>query len=125
MEALIMMLYNTTEKTYHPIFYIEKPFPSGHDDFKRFKSRGHHTKGFLDKASALSSLGEVREGLKKMGVLVIREELDNIFEWDGIEIPVDIQLRKKLTHEEFKKFFIVDKTITDFSDEWLEKNISN
>lgn len=81
MKALIMMLLNTAEKTYHPIFYFESPFPySEGNDLVRFKSKGHRTTGFTNRQDALDSIQtELIDRLKE--TCIIYTELDGDLEW--------------------------------------------
>jgi len=50
MNYLLAILYNEKLKRYHPIAFVEAPFPGGSDNNSgtstRFKSTGHHTEGF-------------------------------------------------------------------------------
>ncbi len=60
MEALIMMLKNTSTGKFHPIFYIEKPMPDleseANKKYIRYRSKGHHTEGFLDREEAVKNI---------------------------------------------------------------------
>ena len=101
MEALIMMLKNTKENTYHPIMYFESPFAGGHENdgnqkIIRYKSKGHTTKGFNDRNEAITSIDvEIECKLKEMGYNINRE-LDADLYWDGLGIPADVQIRGKV-----------------------------
>jgi len=92
MEALIMMLFNTKEKTYHPILYFEHPLP-GLSEVIRYKSKGHRTTGFKDREEAIATIKP--ELIDRLPGYKITQELDGDFYWDGIDIPADIQLRSK------------------------------
>lgn len=95
MESLIMMLKNEQTNTYHPIMYLEKPLPYSEEskNIVRYKSKGHRTNGFTDRADALLSIDkELTAQLKDMGYNV-NKELDGDLLWDGIEIPADTQIR--------------------------------
>jgi len=93
MKALIMMLFNVKEETYHPIMYFEHPFAGEDNDVYRFKSKGHRTIGFKDREEALASIEkEVTPQLKKYEVY---KELEGDIPWDGEETPADNQLRNK------------------------------
>lgn len=95
MKALIMMLFNLKEQTYHPIFYFEHPFSSQPDNTFRFKSKGHRTNGFKDKEKALQSIEiEIVSQVKKMGYTLYKE-LETDLPWDGENVPADNQLRDK------------------------------
>jgi len=100
MEALVMMLKNVKENTYHPIMYFESPFPGGYDSESnmsiiRYKSKGHRTTGFSDRQDAVNSIEvEIESKLKEMGYN-LNKELDGDLEWDGIDIPTDVQLRNR------------------------------
>lgn len=98
--ALVMMLKNTKENTYHPIMYFEKPLPGPLDGeanqkLIRYKSKGHRTTGFKDRQAAIDTIEpEIVERLKPMGMTVIKD-LDLDIEWDGIDMPIDTQLRSR------------------------------
>lgn len=92
MKALIMMLFNLKEQTYHPIYYFEHPFPSGNpEDIFRFKSKGHRTIGFKVRQDALESIET--ELVQRLIGYKIYKELDEDLIWEGDDIPADIQLR--------------------------------
>lgn len=101
MEALVMMLKNTKENTYHPIMYFESPFPGGFESevnkkTVRYKSKGHRTTGFLDRQEAIDTIkSELEDRLVDIGYKV-NKELDGDLEWDGIDIPADIQIRNRI-----------------------------
>lgn len=101
MQALVMMLKNTQANTYHPIMYFEHLLPGGHDSeanqkIIRYKSKGHRTIGFADRQEAIDSIKpEMEDKLKEMGYS-LNKELEGDLEWDGIEIPADVQLRSKV-----------------------------
>lgn len=92
MKALISLLKNTKQNSFHPIFYIEHPFPYGENQSKitRYKSKGHHTKGF-------STIGETEseiEAIKlKLNGYQITVEKDELIVWNGEGIPADTQIR--------------------------------
>ncbi len=98
MEALIMMLKNKSKNTYHPILYFEAPLPGGYESegnqkIIRYKSKGHRTTGFIDRQEAVNSIEtKMVAKIKEMGYN-LNKELDGDIEWEGIEIPADVQLR--------------------------------
>ena len=97
MEALVLLLKNKKENTYHPIMYFEKQFPGQNENqtLIRYKSKGHRTIGFIDRQDAINSIKvELDSKLKELGYN-INKELDLDLDWDGISIPADIQLRNK------------------------------
>lgn len=102
MEALVMMLKNTKENTFHPIMYFEALFPGGYESegnqkLIRYKSKGHRTAGFADRADAVNSIAVEIEGkLKEMGYR-LNKELDGDMEWDGDGIPADVQIRNRVS----------------------------
>lgn len=73
MEALVMMLKNTKENTYHPIMYFESLFAGGYESDAnqktlRYKSKGHRTNGFIERQDAVNSIKtEIEDKLKEMG----------------------------------------------------------
>lgn len=100
MEALVMMLKNTKENTYHPIMYFESPFPGGFDSeinqkTVRYKSKGHRTNGLVERKEAIETIStEIEQKLIEMGYNV-NIELDDDIEWDGLDIPADVQIRNR------------------------------
>lgn len=100
MEALIMMLKNENKNTYHPIMYFENMFCGGDENegnqkLIRYKSKGHHTSGFVNREDAIDSIKiELEDKIKEMGYNV-NMELENDLEWDGNGIPADVQLRSR------------------------------
>jgi hypothetical protein len=101
MEALVLLLKNTKDNTYHPIMYFESFFAGGYESeinqkIIRYKSKGHRTNGFSDRKEAIASIdSEIAGKLKEMGYNLNRE-LDGDLEWDGIDIPADVQLRSRV-----------------------------
>lgn len=93
-----MMLFNTATKTYHPILYFEKPFPDleseGNRKLIRYKSKGHRTNGFTDRQEAIDSIDKEMSAdkLKELGYRR-NLELEGNLDWDGLDIPADVQLR--------------------------------
>lgn len=73
------VLKNTATNRFHPIVFRSEPAPSSspEDDSQRYKSRGHHTKGFdtLDEATACI---DEAEGWHNTGLQ---------WEWGGKDIP--------------------------------------
>ncbi len=100
MEALVMMLHNTKTNMFHPIMYMEKLFPGGFEtdgnkNIVRYKSKGHRTNGFTDRQQAIDSIKpEIQDKLTEQGWNV-NMELEGDLEWDGEEMPIDIQLRPR------------------------------
>ena len=93
MKALIMILKNIKNKTFHPIIYRESPFPGDECKVIRYKSVGHRTEGLNSMIEAVKDIEEnLIQKLQKQGYSIVKE-LDDIIVWDGNEIPVDVQLR--------------------------------
>lgn len=91
MKALIMMLFNIKESTYHPILYFESPLPGNPDNLVRYKSKGHRTNGLKSRDEAIETIKpEIDDRLDGW---VITKELDGDIPWDGDGIPADVQLR--------------------------------
>jgi hypothetical protein len=100
MEALVMMLKNTSTGRFHPMFYFESPLPGGiesdaNKQFIRYKSKGHHTDGFDTRELALESITtKLIDQIKSVGYNP-NLELDGDLEWNGKDIPADQQIRYK------------------------------
>ena len=100
MEALVMMLKNTKENKWHPIFYFESDFPGGPDSMLndtviRYKSKGHHTTGFKSREEAVSSINDSLVNQIKSCGYIPNLEIDSDIEWDGEDTPADVQIRPK------------------------------
>jgi len=100
MKVLIMMLFNTSTSTYHPIMYFEHPFFAD-TDLVRFKSKGHRTNGFVDRDMALATIQP--ELVDRLGGYSIYKDLDDNLIWDGEDIPADIQLRNNSWIDNYKE----------------------
>ena len=92
-KALIMLLFNLKDETYHPIFYLEHPFPGKPDNLFRFRSKGHRTTGFKNRQEALDTIQS--ELIDRLPEYVIYQETEVDLPWDGENIPADHQLRDK------------------------------
>lgn len=84
------MLYNTSQKRWHPILFEYHPFPGPDDDRRpdgkelvRVRSKGHHTIGFDSRESALA---DIRSSCEKIEPCPIIDESKDI-QWDGEGIP--------------------------------------
>ncbi len=100
MKLLVMMLFNIAKQTFHPIFYLENPFPGNPDSLTRYKSKMHHTTGFATRDEAIKSINEellpkVKSTFPLYNDIVL--ELKSELQWDGIELPADIQFRNNVT----------------------------
>lgn len=100
MKLLIMMLYNIAKQTFHPIFYLENPLPGNPDNLTRYKSKMHHTTGFTIREDAMKSINEellpkVKSAFPLYNDIVL--ELESELQWDGIDLPADIQIRNNVT----------------------------
>jgi hypothetical protein len=101
MQALVMMLINTSTKRYHPIFYFESPLPGGigseaNTHLIRYKSKGHHATGFDNRNLALTSINTELIGQINSVGYHPNLELDGDLEWDGENIPADTQIRNRI-----------------------------
>ncbi|MBD3627633.1 hypothetical protein [Cyclobacterium sp.] len=93
MRALIKMLFNVKEETFHPILYFESPLPGNPENVVRYKSKGHRTIGLKTREEALATIKpEIEDKLQTMAY-AIKKELDDDIPWDGEVIPADVQLR--------------------------------
>lgn len=91
-----MMLKNVKTNTFHPIYYMEHPFPRGMDEDNkliRYRSKGHRTIGFESRQDALDSIET--ELVANLARYDIHKELENDLEWNGEGIPADTQLRPR------------------------------
>ena len=89
--ALVQMLYNTDKKTYHPIFYYDKPLPGGMENNNkiiRYKSKGHHTTGFASLSEANESAKDLIKKLQSQGDIV-HININEPILWDGKDMPLD------------------------------------
>lgn len=91
-----MMLYNTANKTWHPIFYQEAPMPGSEDDSKngfiRLKSKGHHTSGFETKELAMADVPNLKQKMEEHLYLNVALKTDVDIEWDGSGVPADVTI---------------------------------
>jgi hypothetical protein len=85
MKPIIGMLHNTKEERYHPILFLPNPTPSGMKE--RYKSKNHHTAGFLTRQEALEQITNqfVPWCEKYVGKPDLCLEKD--FPWDGENTP--------------------------------------
>lgn len=99
MKALFMLLHNLTTNTYHPIMYFESPLPGdGNEKLVRYKSKGHHTEGFVNRQDAVDSIlnDKNEEKLKSIGYTMTNQiDTSPDIEWDGKELPLDVQIRNR------------------------------
>lgn len=94
MSAIVKMLKNTSTNQYHPIVYVENPFPGKYNEFTRYKSMGHRTTGIDSREKAVESIdSELLPGLQLMGHVVTLEVEEDV-EWDGVDIPANTLVRK-------------------------------
>lgn len=93
-NPVILMLHNTHTGRYHPILYWECP-PHGAElgDHLRWKSKGHHTNGFQNRAEAVEELLNIarQQNRDKVGGDVYYYYESDVV-WDGEDIPADVCL---------------------------------
>jgi len=77
------MLKNTATGRFHPIVFRYAPPPSGDlsGGFRRYKSIGHHTKGFDTLEEAITHVKEHSEW----------EWTEMVWEWDGEGVPAMVE----------------------------------
>ncbi len=97
MYTLVKMLHNTQKNTFHPIYYLDSPFPGGIENNStviRYKSKGHHTTGFDTREAAVFSANDLIDKLNGMGNIVAVEldENEDLI-WEDNEMPTSIQIR--------------------------------
>jgi hypothetical protein len=103
--SLIVMLFNTNLKRWHPMVYFEAPFPGPLEDQKvlRLKSKMHHTTGFKTREEALESAEKLKNDVKENTLFgKVMEELEFDMLWGGMDLPVDIMIRPFPKPEELK-----------------------
>lgn len=81
-DPVIALIHNTSNGRWHPVVFVDAPFPGG-CDLKRYRSKGHHTDGFDTRDAA------VTHASKDLAPRIARARLalDKVFEWDGDGIP--------------------------------------
>lgn len=89
-DALVMILHNDKEDTYHPILYLESSSPNNPHNLRRFESSGYHPHGFKERVEAVKSIEHMVPTIKGEVILELKR---NII-WDGEEEPVDVQFRE-------------------------------
>lgn len=85
-EYILAILYNEKTTKYHPIIFRFHSLPEEDTTIPRYKSVGHHTKGFISKDEAIAECEESKRKLEADGNSV-GLSLENDFLWDGEEIP--------------------------------------
>ncbi len=91
-NPVILLLHNQKTDRWHPILYWECPPPSGTLGEKlRWKSKGHHTKGFGTRLEAITGLMDICKSQyeKKEGGDVYYST-DVYQDWDGEETPASV-----------------------------------
>lgn len=98
--ALIKMLHNEKDKTYHPIFYYDSPLPGPMDSeantkIMRYKSKGHHTEGFDTRDKAVTYANELKTRMETEFHDTVQIEIDEADDliWNGEGIPGDVLIR--------------------------------
>lgn len=77
MHFVVGMLRNVATNRFHPIVFRRAPLPGGADErlaAHRYKSQGHHTKGF-------DTLDEARAHVA--GLDTSYDKRDLVWDWDG------------------------------------------
>lgn len=94
-NPVILMMKNTQINTYHPIMYWECPPNSMPIGSKvRWKSKAHHTSGFLNREDAVEAakkLCQHNQDELALGNVYYDLNEENDIEWDGDGIPADTQ----------------------------------
>lgn len=106
LNPVVVMLYNTTEKRFHPIIFVEHPLPGSDRSVIRHKSKMHHTTGFERWSEARDDIyGDMIPKLKEhvAGCENVRAYPEYLLAWDGNGIPASV-------------------VVGNFSDAELEKN---
>ena len=90
---IVANLHNTQTGRYQPIFFRESPLPGqgfGVNPAGRYKSGGHHTKGFDSRKEALAECEKMSQKID--GDLCVEKD----FPWDGEEMPVMVVFFSKV-----------------------------
>jgi hypothetical protein len=84
------MLFNTKEKRWHPILFVESPLPGPSSDDKpiRLKSKGHHTTGFATREEALAEIKKISADIQPDPIMDLEKDIP----WDGEDIPAMVVL---------------------------------
>jgi hypothetical protein len=85
MSPAFGMLFNTKEKRWHPILFLESPLPGPPEAGKpvRLKSKGHHTAGFATREEAVKDIETKSKEIDPKPVVDVEKDI----EWDGEGIP--------------------------------------
>jgi hypothetical protein len=88
-NPIIAMVYDVTNKRWHPIIFDEAPLPGPPDEAKpiRHRSRAHHTAGFDKREDAVASAEDMKLKMKDRSIGEIKLSLDQDLAWDGQGVP--------------------------------------
>ncbi len=94
--AIIRMMHNTKDETYHPILYLQSPLPGPYEEGKptRYKSKFHHTTGFKKREEGMQHIQELIPRIVEAGLGFVSkaEDIDQQTEgdeqWDGEGVPI-------------------------------------
>ena len=88
-NPVVLMIFNHKLNRWHPILFCECPLPSGnYGDALRWKSKGHHTEGFIDRQDAINAAAETCRqsyGMKVGGEVYY--DFESNIPWDGEGVP--------------------------------------
>jgi hypothetical protein len=83
------MLFNTKEKRWHPILFMESPLPGPACHWLiRLKSKGHHTTGFAIREEALAEIKKISVDIQPDPIMDLEKDIP----WDGEDIPAIVVL---------------------------------
>jgi hypothetical protein len=79
-----------TDPVFHyPMSFISYGLPGGASEIPRFKSKGHHTGGFVFREEALEDIEKMKAHLEGEGYTV-GLSLEKDFLWDGVDVPASV-----------------------------------
>ena len=91
---IITIERNEQTGRFHPFVWYESPMPSadGKNPIQRFKSKMHHTRGFVNEAEARMEVpGLARSVQAQFGSAVIRIDQIGQMTWDPADVPAAVR----------------------------------
>jgi len=91
--ALLTIIENTTDGTFHPVVFLVAPFPGGSKishECNRYRSKMHHTTGFKTLQDAIDYLPDLVVWVKEKVTVGIEPKYLKSFQvikWEGDGVP--------------------------------------